>query len=168
MSQIMIAVLAAVPVIGIVGSVVFMLYKRSKGMPAKKAVKMQIATFAVVALMAVVFAFTASAASDDGAAQTDAGAGTSVTQQADEAQTEAPAADSGMAQGMKYLAAALAIGLAGIGGGIALAAGAPAAIAALSENPKTFGKSIVFLALGEAVALYGLVIAFMIILGIGG
>ena len=53
--------------------------------------------------------------------------------------------------------------LAGIGGGIAVAAGAPAAIAANSENPKTFGKSLIFVALGESIALYGLVISIMIL-----
>lgn len=61
------------------------------------------------------------------------------------------------------LAAALATGLAGIGGGIAVAAGAPAAIAANSENPSTFGKSLIFVALGESIALYGLVISIMIL-----
>ena len=55
------------------------------------------------------------------------------------------------------VAAALATGLAGIGGA------APAAIAANSENEKTFGKSLIFVALGESIALYGLVISIMIL-----
>lgn len=165
MSILAIAILAAIPVVGIVGSIAFMIYKHSKGMPTKKAFKMQIATFAAIAVMATVFAFTASAASDNNtAAAADGAASTSVSEQ----QEEESSSDSAIASGLKYLAAALSIGLAGIGGGLALAAGAPAAIAAMSENPKTFGKSIVLLALGEAVALYGLVIAFMILLGIGG
>lgn len=165
MSILAIAILAAIPVVGIVGSIAFIIYKHSKGMPTKKALKMQIATFAAIAVMATIFAFTASAVSDNTAAAADDGASTSVSEQqaADE-----DSSDSAMASGLKYLSAALAIGLAGIGGGLALASGAPAAIAAMSENPKTFGKSIVLLALGEAVALYGLVIAFMILLGIGG
>ena len=54
------------------------------------------------------------------------------------------------------VAAALATGLAGIGGGMA-------AIAANSENEKTFGKSLIFVALGESIALYGLVISIMIL-----
>lgn len=166
MSILAIVILAAIPVVGIVGSIAFMIYKHSKGMPTKKAFKMQIATFAAIAVMATVFAFTASAASDNAAAD-DASASVSVSEQQAE-EDEASASDSAIASGLKYLSAALAIGLAGIGGGLALAAGAPAAIAAMSENPKTFGKSIVLLALGEAVALYGLVIAFMILLGIGG
>ena len=63
--------------------------------------------------------------------------------------------------GMKYIGAALAVGLAGIGGGIAVAAGAPAAIGATAEDPKSFGKSIIFVALGEGFGLYGLLIAIL-------
>jgi len=65
--------------------------------------------------------------------------------------------------GLGLIAAALAFGLGGIGGGIAIAASAPAAIGATAEDPKAFGKSIVFVVLGEAIALYGFVIAYMII-----
>ena len=61
------------------------------------------------------------------------------------------------------VAAALATGLAGIGGGMAVASADPAAIAANSENEKTFGKSLIFVALGESIALYGLVISIMIL-----
>ena len=61
------------------------------------------------------------------------------------------------------VAAPLATGLAGIGGGMAVASAAPAAIAANSENEKTFGKSLIFVALGESIALYGLVISIMIL-----
>ena len=61
------------------------------------------------------------------------------------------------------VAAALATGLAGIGGGMAVASAAPAAIAANNENEKTFGKSLIFVALGESIALYGLVISIMIL-----
>ena len=61
------------------------------------------------------------------------------------------------------VAAALATGLAGIGGGMAVASAAPAAIAANSENEKTFGKSLIFVALGESIALYGLFISIMIL-----
>ena len=66
-------------------------------------------------------------------------------------------------KGMGLLAAGLVTGLAGIGGGIAVAAGAPAAIAATAEDPKSFGKSIIFVALGESIALYGVVISILIL-----
>ena len=38
-----------------------------------------------------------------------------------------------------------------------------ATTAANSENEKTFGKSLIFVALGESIALYGLVISIMIL-----
>ncbi len=80
--------------------------------------------------------------------------------------TEATVTDStgGIAEGLKYIGAALAVGLAGIGGGIAVAAGAPAAIGATAEDPKSFGKSIIFVALGEGFGLYGLLIAIMMLI----
>lgn len=65
--------------------------------------------------------------------------------------------------GLGYIAAALAVGLGSIGCGIAVAAAAPAAIGAVSEEPKAFSKALIFVALGEGVALYGFLIAFMIL-----
>ncbi len=73
------------------------------------------------------------------------------------------AADSGTAKGLGLLAAAIVTGLAGIGGGLAIASGAPAAIAANAENPKTFGKSIIFVALGESIVLFGFVISILVL-----
>lgn len=68
------------------------------------------------------------------------------------------------AQGMGFLAAALATGLSGIGSGIAVAAAAPAAIGAFSENEKNFGKSLIIVVLGEGIAIYGLLISILIIM----
>ena len=62
-----------------------------------------------------------------------------------------------------YLAAALVTSFSCIGAGIAVAAAAPAAIGAFSEDPKAFGKALIFVALGEGVALYGLLISILII-----
>ncbi|PWM34831.1 MAG: ATPase [Clostridiales bacterium] len=73
------------------------------------------------------------------------------------------AAAAGNAQGMGFLAAALATGLSALGAGIAVAAAAPAAIGAFSEDPKAFGKSLIFVALGEGVAIYGLLISILIL-----
>lgn len=66
-------------------------------------------------------------------------------------------------QGLGFIAAALATGLSALGAGIAVAATAPAAIGAFSENEKNFGKSMIFVALGEGVAIYGLLISIFII-----
>lgn len=75
-------------------------------------------------------------------------------------------ASDGFVTGMGYLSAALAVGLSGIGGGIAVAASASAALGAISENEGLFGKAMIFVGMGEGVALYGLLIAFMIISGL--
>ena len=76
---------------------------------------------------------------------------------------EAAAAAGGMAEGLKYVGAALAVGLSGIGGGIAVASSASAALGAISENEKAFGKSLIFVGLAEGVALYGLIIALVLL-----
>ena len=65
--------------------------------------------------------------------------------------------------GLKYLGAALSTGLASIGAGVAVGGAAPAAIGACSEDPKAFGKSMIFVVMGEGSAIYGLVISFMIL-----
>ena len=75
------------------------------------------------------------------------------------------AASSGatIATGMGYLAAALVTGLSCIGGGIAVASAASAALGAISEDSSVLGKSLIFVGLAEGVCLYGLIISFMIL-----
>lgn len=65
--------------------------------------------------------------------------------------------------GLGYIGAALAVGIACLGSGIAVGNSASAALGALSENETLFGKSLVFVGLSEGIALYGLIIAFMIL-----
>ena len=76
---------------------------------------------------------------------------------------EAAAAAGGMAEGLKYVGAALAVGLSGIGGGIAVASSASAALGTISENDKAFGKALIFVGLAEGVALYGLIVALLLL-----
>lgn len=68
-----------------------------------------------------------------------------------------------LAQGLGFISAALSTGLSALGAGVAVAAAAPAAIGAISENDKNFGKSLIFVAMGEGVAIYGLLISILII-----
>ena len=75
----------------------------------------------------------------------------------------ATAAAGGMATGLGYLAAGLSIGLSCVGGGIAVASAASAALGAISEDSSILGKSLIFVGLAEGVCLYGLIIAFMIL-----
>lgn len=135
----------------ILGTAFYVVRKKSQGRPVKRAVGMNLAVFAVLVVLMSVLCFNVFAADDaqpaDAAAQTE--------------QTEEAPTDS--SKGLGLLAAGLVTGLAGLGGGIAVAAGAPAAIAATAENPKSFGKSIIFVALGESIALYGVVISILIL-----
>jgi len=76
---------------------------------------------------------------------------------------EAAGAVANSAAGWGYMAAALATGLASIAAGIAVASSASAAIGAISEDPAIMGKALIFVALAEGIALYGLLISFTII-----
>ena len=80
--------------------------------------------------------------------------------------TEAVATAAGnlsVGTGMAYIAAALSTGLACLGAGVAVASAASAAIGASSENPSMFAKSIIFVALAEGIAIYGMLISFQIV-----
>ncbi|MDR0992472.1 MAG: ATP synthase subunit C [Ruminococcus sp.] len=83
------------------------------------------------------------------------------------AQTETAESSAASAAGLAYIGAALAVGLGSIGCGIAVGGAAPAAIGAVSEDPKAFSKALIFVALGEGVAIYGLLIAFLLINSVG-
>ena len=72
-------------------------------------------------------------------------------------------ATASLATGMGYLGAALVTGMSGIGSGIAVASSASAALGAISEEGSLFGKSMIFVAMAEGIALYGLIISFMIL-----
>lgn len=81
--------------------------------------------------------------------------------QASAAETVETAANS--AAGLGYIAAGLSTGLSCIGGGIAVASAASAALGAISEDSSILGKSLIFVGLAEGVCLYGLIISFMIL-----
>lgn len=130
-----------------------------KGNSPRKALRVNLTAFAAVMLLAVAMPFAVSAATPDDTATQPVATAAPATDPAP-ATGDAAAAN---ADGMKYLAAALAVGLACIGGGIAVASASPAAIGATSENPKAFSKSLIFVALGESIALYGLVISILIL-----
>lgn len=73
------------------------------------------------------------------------------------------ASQAAMSTGLGYIAAALVTGLSCIGGGIAVASAASAALGAISEDSSVLGKSLIFVGLAEGVCLYGLIISFMIL-----
>ena len=61
------------------------------------------------------------------------------------------------------IGAGLALGLAGIGAGLGMGTASAAALGAITEKPETFGKSILYVVFIEAVAIYGFVIAFLLV-----
>ena len=61
------------------------------------------------------------------------------------------------------LGAGIALGLAGIGAGLGMGTASAAALGAITEKPETFGKSILYVVFIEAVAIYGFVIAFLLV-----
>lgn len=60
-------------------------------------------------------------------------------------------------------AAAAVMGLAAIAAAYAIAATGTAGAGATAEKPEVFGKVMIFVALAEAIAIYGLVIAVLIL-----
>jgi len=72
---------------------------------------------------------------------------------------EAPVAGSAI----KYIAAALAVGMATLGGGIAVGQIGASALAAMSENPDLGGRALPFVGLAEGICLWGFIVALMIL-----
>ena len=107
-----------------------------------------IALFAVSCITLMLFIFSGSASAADAA-------------------EAAASAQTGLANGLGYLAAALSTGMSTIGAGIAVASGASAAIGATSEDRKMLSKGLIFVALGEGIVLYGLLMSFMILNKLG-
>ena len=67
------------------------------------------------------------------------------------------------AQGMGFLAAALAVGASSIGAAIAVSAVGAAAMGAVAERPELMGRSMIYVGLAEGIAIYGLIVAIMIL-----
>lgn len=160
MTTTMYVLLFAVPMVLLTLLFGWMIRQKARNKPVKKIIRINLVTFLLITVLVSVLAFAVSAAPAEGEAPVGDNSA------AVETQTETQKEDAdGLSRGLTMLAAGLAMGLSGIGGGIAVASGAPAAIAATSENPKSFAKSMIFVALGEAIAIYGLVIAIMIMNG---
>ena len=62
-----------------------------------------------------------------------------------------------------YLGAGIAVAGSTLGAAIAVAYTGAAALAAVSEKPEMFGRSLVIVGLAEGIAIYGLVVAIILI-----
>ena len=142
---IIVAALAALAVI--IVPLVLINRRAEAGKSVKKPLYANLAMFFVMfAVCGCVFLGQGVAAANEAAEVAAAGGGTDWT------------------QAFAYLGAALAVGISGIASGIAVSNSACAAIGALTENESTFGKSIVFVGLAEGIAIYGLLVAIIILL----
>tara|TARA_B100000959_G_C14990971_1_gene627934 strand:+ start:213 stop:512 length:300 start_codon:yes stop_codon:yes gene_type:complete len=63
----------------------------------------------------------------------------------------------------KFLSAALAFSAAAIGAGLAVGKAGSAGLAASAEKPELKTTAIIITALGEAIAIYGIVVAILIL-----
>ncbi|MCI8590241.1 MAG: hypothetical protein HFE77_05970 [Clostridiales bacterium] len=116
------------------------------GVIKRKKVALYVNVFSMIFVCVLMFALGVSAASP-----------------AEEGAVEAATTQASMGYGLGLLAAGLVTGLSCIGAGIAVSASASAAIGALSEKPEIFGKALIFVALAEGVALYGMLISIQIL-----
>jgi V/A-type H+/Na+-transporting ATPase subunit K len=66
--------------------------------------------------------------------------------------------------GIRYLAAALAVGLAAIAGGMAVSKIGAAAMGAMAEKPELSGKALPYVGLAEGICLWGFLVALLILL----
>jgi V/A-type H+-transporting ATPase subunit K len=89
-----------------------------------------------------------------------AGAGAELVRAEPAAVDAQPAAAWGL---WGFLSAALAVGLACIGAGYAVAHVGAASVGAMSERPELAGRALIFIGLAEGIAIYGLIIAVMIL-----
>ena len=144
----MLIIVAALAALAVIIVPLVLINRRAKaGKSVKKPLYANLAMFFVMfAVCGCVFLGQGVAAANEAAEVAAAGGGTDWT------------------QAFAYLGAALAVGISGIASGIAVSNSASAAIGALTENESTFGKSIVFVGLAEGIAIYGLLVAIIILL----
>lgn len=83
---------------------------------------------------------------------------------AQEAQAAAEAAAAAPASPWKYFAAAAAVGISCIAGGLAVGQIGAAAMGAMSENPELAGKALPYAGLAEGICLWGFLVALFILL----
>jgi V/A-type H+-transporting ATPase subunit K len=66
-------------------------------------------------------------------------------------------------EGLIAIGAGIAVGLAGVGSGIAEGSIGAAAVGAMAENEKLFGKGLVLTVIPETIVIFGLVVAVLLL-----
>jgi V/A-type H+/Na+-transporting ATPase subunit K len=75
----------------------------------------------------------------------------------------AATAAAGSRSGDAFIGAGIAVAGSTIGAGIAVSYTGSATLAAIAEKPEIFGRSLVIVGLAEGIAIYGLIIAVILI-----
>jgi len=78
-------------------------------------------------------------------------------------QAESQNTDSSMSA-WRYIAAALAVGISCLAGGMAVGRIGTAAMGAMSENPELSGKALPYAGLAEGICLWGFLVALLILI----
>ena len=73
------------------------------------------------------------------------------------------AAEFSIGKGMAFIGVALPTCIATYAAGIAIGPIGAASLAAISEKPENFGRSLIYLGLAEGIAIYGLVISILLL-----
>ena len=77
--------------------------------------------------------------------------------------TAAQGGGSGSSSSAALIGAAIAVAGSSLGAAIAVAYTGAAALAAMSERPELFGRAMVIVGLAEGIAIYGLIVAIILI-----
>ena len=70
--------------------------------------------------------------------------------------------DEGAPQENKFMAMAVSVSISCLGAGYAVAHTGSASLASITEKPELFGRTIIYVGMAEGIAIYGLLIAFLI------
>lgn len=123
-----------------------------KGTKAKKILVTQVLSFLFMTIVCSVGTATINASAE--------------TSKAAEISTQTVASETTAQENNKagwgFIAMAITMGLGTLGTGFAVASAAPAAIGATSENPKIFGKALIFVVLAEGIIVFPMLISLFI------
>lgn len=67
-----------------------------------------------------------------------------------------------LAEASKFMSMAISVGLASVGAGYALGKTGAASIASITEKGELFGRTIIYVGMAEGIAIYGLLISFLV------
>ena len=65
-------------------------------------------------------------------------------------------------ESVKFISMSIAVGICALAAGYAVAKVSVAALASATERPELLGRAIIFVGLAEGIAIYGLLVAFLI------